>query len=127
MAISKEDYLDIKKSMGAKSAKEAVKASYDRTPAFKSGKTSGNYLTHSESLKKEGEYRQMAKDRASKNAKSQALSKRSGGKSGGSFIDRLEAHKAEARSFDNGTWKPKRKGQTFIQALEEHKSKHEFD
>ena len=41
----------------------------------------------------------------------------------GSFIDRLEAHKAEGQSFDNGTWKPKYKGQTFIQALEEHKRK----
>lgn len=45
----------------------------------------------------------------------------------GGFIERLEAHKKEAQSFDNGTWKPKRKGQTFIQALEEHKSHREFD
>lgn len=44
-----------------------------------------------------------------------------------SFIERLEAHKAEGASFDNGTWRPSRKGQTFIQALEEHKAKHEFD
>jgi hypothetical protein len=44
-----------------------------------------------------------------------------------SFIEKLEEHKREARSFDDGTWKPSRKGQTFIQALEEHKSKHEFD
>jgi hypothetical protein len=40
-----------------------------------------------------------------------------------SFIDTLEAHKAEAASFDNGTWKPKYKGQSFIDALEAHKAK----
>ncbi len=44
-----------------------------------------------------------------------------------SFMKRLDAHKAEAASFDNGNWKPKYKGQSFIQALEEHKSKRQFD
>lgn len=40
----------------------------------------------------------------------------------GGFIERLEAHKAEGNSFDNGTWKPTRKGESFIQALERHKA-----
>lgn len=44
----------------------------------------------------------------------------------GSFIDRLEAHKREAASFDNGTWKPSKKGESFIDALERHKSQREF-
>lgn len=44
----------------------------------------------------------------------------------GSFIDRLEAHKREAASFDNGTWKPSKKGESFINALERHKSQREF-
>ncbi len=44
-----------------------------------------------------------------------------------SFTKQLEDHKAEGASFDNGTWKPKYKGQSFIQALEEHKSKRQFD
>ena len=39
-----------------------------------------------------------------------------------SFIDELEAHKAEGASFDSGTWKPKHKGQSFIDALEAHKA-----
>jgi hypothetical protein len=43
-----------------------------------------------------------------------------------SFIDELEAHKAEARSFDDGTWKPKKKGQSFIDALEAHKADKRF-
>jgi hypothetical protein len=59
-----------------------------------------------------------------KNPKHKVLRKMA---SKGGFIERLEAHKKEAQSFDNGTWKPKRKGQTFIQALEEHKSHREFD
>ena len=48
------------------------------------------------------------------------------GKGPGSFIKKLEAHKAKERSFDDGTWKPKRKGQSFIEALEEHKRDSEF-
>lgn len=38
-----------------------------------------------------------------------------------SFIERLEAHKTKARSFDDGTWEPSKKGETFIQSLEKHK------
>ena len=44
-----------------------------------------------------------------------------------SFITRLEKHKAEGRSFDNGTWKPAYKGQSFIDALNSHKGRREFD
>lgn len=51
-------------------------------------------------------------------------SKGMGGK--GSFIEKLEAHKREAASFDNGTWKPKKKGESFIDALERHKANREF-
>ena len=52
--------------------------------------------------------------------------KRRGMASKGGFIERLEAHKAEGRSFDDGTYKAK-KGQSFTQALEAHKAKREFD
>lgn len=81
MAISKEDYLDIKKSMGAKSAKEAVKASYDK-------KTTGpehrfSIDKHIAGLKKKGE---LGMDKTigktwhkQQTAKSQALAKKGGG------------------------------------------------
>ena len=44
----------------------------------------------------------------------------------GGFIKKLEAHKAKGRSFDDGTWKPSKKGETFIQALERHKADRRF-
>lgn len=61
-----------------------------------------------------------AVSRATRDSKSKALKGKMGGK--GSFIEELEAHKARGASFDNGTWKPAHKGQTFIQALEAHKA-----
>lgn len=44
----------------------------------------------------------------------------------GGFIEKLEKHKAEGASFDNGTWKPSKKGESFIQALERHKADKRF-
>lgn len=58
--------------------------------------------------------------------KKRIAKKMPGKKSKKSFIERLEAHKAEAASFDNGTWKPSKKGESFIQALERHKGQTEF-
>lgn len=52
------------------------------------------------------------------------VAKKMAGKGG--FIERLEAHKREAESFDNGTWKPSKKGESFIEALERHKSNRDF-
>ncbi len=49
------------------------------------------------------------------------------GKKKGSFMKALDAHKAKGASFDNGTWKPSYKGETFIQSLEKHKSQRQFD
>ena len=42
------------------------------------------------------------------------------------FIKKLEAHKKKAAAFERGTWKPSHKGESFIDALERHKSQSMF-
>jgi len=60
-------------------------------------------------------------------SKKQIVKKISGKMSSkGGFIEKLEKHKAEGASFDNGTWKPSKKGESFIQALERHKADKRF-
>lgn len=41
------------------------------------------------------------------------------------FIKKLEHQKTKRASFDNGTWKPSHKGETFEQALDRSKWEHE--
>lgn len=118
MALSNEDKKDVKGAMGKALANKVAKVTRDSTHKV-------GYPEHISAWEKKHSGGDAFKRAATGLAKRQV--KEYTGKKSGSFTTRLEAHKAEGKSFDDGTWKPKKKGESFIQALERHKSRREFD
>ncbi len=114
MALTPEDKADVSGAMGKALANKVSKVTRDGVDKDKRWGNSG--------IKGVGANSPAMMEARKGFAKSKALQ----GKTKDSFISRLEAHKAEARSFDDGTRKPKN-GESFIQALERHKSQREFD
>lgn len=109
MALSPEDKGDVKRHLGKALANKVSKVTNDKRMQ--------------KALPGSGRTQEIADQVRAKHFKMSGQTK----KTKASFIDRLEAHKREAASFDDGTWKPSKKGETFIQALERHKSQREFD